>query len=484
MNNTRIQLNPIRSQRSHFQEKSCLQEKYVFDNDALPKFKRMLDDVTNNLKGSLRTNLFNKFSENLHSPRAPDVVKNLQDAKVLSQREVFGEGKPCLNDDVILELLKFIDYKDKLAFLSTCKNSRLFLRFFFQLALTPSELVLANNEKIQFAQKAKLMIKVKVKVAEELKKEFWELFRFISNPNNEQAIFDCIEGIEFCGEEQYGIMQLLLLTIAEKAVQFKNLKSFKCEKISKNLIFPKNLNTLTSFKCGNIDFGVKVTLPSLDNLTSFECGDINKGTTLNLPESLNSLNSFKCGELISNLNFPKLKNLTSLEFLSIGFRGNLTFSDELKNLRSFKCGTFYPNFPLTFPEVLDNLTSFVCEEIYGKADVIIPKSKSLTSFKCGVIHDTATLTFQKEYSNLTSIEFGTIGSAVTITFPKELKSIKSFSCKMLCSDITLVLTDAFKNLETLTIEYGADNNCLLELPELNCLTTSNIHEDIKIEVRK
>lgn len=162
------------------------------------------------------------------------------------------------------------------------------------------------------------ILAIDTKIRATTSEECWNLINFINNPNN-QHIFNRIEALQLgnINKDNQCKMQELLNLIAKKVDQFKNLTSFECGHMQETLKLPEELNSLISFKCGNIYYDGVLTLPKqFSSLSSFECGSIGRGATLTLPEQLNSLSSFKCGYIYKGAplvlpdSFKNLKMLT------------------------------------------------------------------------------------------------------------------------------------------------------------------------------
>lgn len=183
------------------------------------------------------------------------------------------------------------------------------------------------NEKLLFAQKNNLKIKIKnIKNSEDIK-------NLIIN----ECFFNQIEVIEFDDINCNNIENIQkFLNLAQ------NLVSFSCNSIGDNvtLTFPHNLRF---FFCGGNPIKKNVTLIFPENLISFFCkGCIWDITRLKLPENLKS---FSCLVIESNTTLKFPKNLSSF---SCGYIG--------RNRFSLGHGKYDQNVDLTFSQ---NLISFV-----------------------------------------------------------------------------------------------------------------------------
>lgn len=203
-----------------------------------------------------------------------------------------------------------------------------------------------DSEKLQFAQKNKVKIKIKnIQTAEDAQK----VIDFIENPEN-TILSKLIDTLEFgdINDDNCTTIQTLLDLIVSKAI------------------------IITSFACGEITGYANLKIP-FDQLISFSCGQVNIAT-LKFPKKLNELISFTCGNLYSSWPIKLPTELNKLKFIYLqDIELNLTFPKKLDNLITFSCVAIWADTTLTFSEKLDNLTSFSAEHISDRVTITLPK---------------------------------------------------------------------------------------------------------------
>lgn len=331
----------------------------------IKKIKHKLNSPSNKGNGAKDPAKLSTNTQNSSSSRVSNVYHNNTSEITLPNRNITTEKIPIplnnnlegnssafiFNGDYLTNLIPFVRSKDDalaLLFTNTAIRKHL-LKVHFKITLTLTELLDRNNEKLHFAQKNELIIKLKVKSPEECLK----LSNFISQ-TGQQPILGRIEVLELGTISNNNDIQGLLKLITEKFDQFKNLKSFECGHIETTFMLPEEFKNIKSFKCGPICYKGKLKFPqSLNSLRSFECGRLLMDTSLILTESFENLTSFKCGDIATGarITLPQLNKLISFECGDIFSGATLSFPQKLlQELKYFQCGKIQGNPTITLPE--------------------------------------------------------------------------------------------------------------------------------------